>query len=178
MARHASLFMLGALTLLLSACGESVRTVGRDEYAATNMRTQTLRDSGASGEGLVLFGTDRSSQRQADAGAGTGIGVNAYLWRATLDTLSFMPLASADPFGGTIITEWYAPPGANNERFRAQAYVMGRQLRSDGVRVQVFRQTLEGGQWIDSPVSASTNSEMEDKVLARARQLRSQTASR
>src|SRR4051812_49578412 len=85
------------------------------------------------------------------------IGVNAYLWRATLDTLSFMPLASADPFGGTIITDWYTPAGATNERFRAQAYVLGRQLRSDGVKVQLFRQTLERGQWVDSPVSASTN---------------------
>ncbi len=182
MARHASLVLLGAFALLLSGCGsnlgDNVRTVGKDEYNDDSRRGRTLRESGAAGDGLVIFGTDRSAQRQADAGAGTGIGVNAYLWRATLDTLSFMPLASADPFGGTIITEWYAPPGANNERFRAQAYVMGRQLRSDGVRVQVFRQTLDGGQWVDSPVSASTNSEMEDKVLARARQLRSQTASR
>ena len=108
----------------------------------------------------------------------TTIGVNAYLWRAALDTLSFMPLASADPFGGTIITDWHSPPAANGERFRAQAYVMGRQLRSDGVRVQIFRQTLERGQWVDSPVSTATNSEMEDKVLARARELRSQSASR
>jgi hypothetical protein len=89
-----------------------------------------------------------------------------------------MPLASADPFGGTIITDWYSPPSANGERFRAQAYVLGRQLRSDGVRVQVFRQTLDHGQWVDSPVSVSTNSDLEDKVLARARELRSQSASR
>jgi hypothetical protein len=178
MARHASMFLLGAFALLLSGCGEGVRTVGRDEYVAASQRTQTLRDSGASTEGMLLFGTDRSAQQQRAEAAGSGISVNAYLWRATLDTLSFMPLASADPFGGTIITEWYAPPGANDERFRAQAYVMGRQLRSDGVRVQVFRQTLDRGQWVDSPVSAATNAELEDKVLARARELRSQTASR
>ena len=84
--------------------------------------------------------TGAARSAQAAAAAGAGLAVNAYLWRATLDTLSFMPLAWADPFGGTIITDWYSPPGATGERFRAQAYVMGRQLRSDGVRVQVFRQ--------------------------------------
>ena len=102
--------------------------------------------------------------------------VNAYLWRATLETLSFMPLASADPAGGVIITDWYSPPTAESERFKAQAYVLGRQLRSDGVRVQVFRQIYRGGQWVDQPASSATNSEMEDRVLARARELRSQTS--
>jgi hypothetical protein len=104
--------------------------------------------------------------------------VNAFLWRATLDTLAFMPLASADPFGGVIITDWYAPPSAPGERFKATAYVLGRQLRSDGVRVQVFRQQLRGNQWVDAPASNAVNSEMEDRVLARARELRSQSAGR
>jgi hypothetical protein len=105
--------------------------------------------------------------------------VNAYLWRATLDTLSFMPLSSADPFGGVIITDWYSPPAAPGERFRATAYLMGRQLRSDGVRITVFRQIQDrNGQWIDQPVSAGTASAIEDNVLARARELRSQSASR
>ena len=129
---------------------------------------------------LPLAACSHADRPKADLAASkvTTIGVNAYLWRAALDTLSFMPLASADPFGGTVITDWYSPPAAQGERFRAQAYVMGRQLRSDGVRVQIFRQVLERGQWLDSPVSTATNSEMEDKVLARARELRSQSASR
>ena len=89
-----------------------------------------------------------------------------------------MPLASADPFGGVIITDWYSPPQAEGERFKATAYVIGRQLRSDGVRVQVFRQISRGNQWVDAPASTATNSEMEDRVLARARELRSQSAGR
>ena len=89
-----------------------------------------------------------------------------------------MPLASADPFGGVIITDWYSPPGATGERFKATAYVMGRQLRSDGVRVSVFRQVRGGNSWVDAPVAASTGAELEDRVLARARELRSQTAGR
>src|SRR5215207_3934238 len=168
--------------LAIAACGgENQRMVRNDEYGDWRNGAVRQRPLGTSA-GIVIFGVDKErEERQAAAaagGGGTGLSVNAYLWRATLDTLSFMPLASADPFGGTVITDWYSPPAAQGERFRAQAYVMGRQLRSDGVRVQIFRQTLERGQWVDSPVSAATNSEMEDKVLARARELRSQSASR
>ncbi len=166
--------------LVLAACGgENQRMVQNDEYGDYRRGAVRQRPLGTSA-GIVVFGVDkeREERQAAAATAGTGLSVNAYLWRATLDTLSFMPLASADPFGGTVITDWYSPPAAQGERFRAQAYVMGRQLRSDGVRVQIFRQTLERGQWVDSPVSAATNSEMEDKVLARARELRSQSASR
>ena len=171
-----------AITLLLpllGACGgENTRQVRNDEYGDYRNSQVRNRPQGAS-SGIVVFGVDRERQaREAAAGQGTGLSVNAFLWRATLDTLSFMPLASADPFGGTIITDWYSPPAADGERFRAQAYVMGRQLRSDGVKVQVFRQVLTRGQWVDAPVSVATNSELEDKVLARARELRSQSASR
>lgn len=108
-------------------------------------------------------------------GAGTGIGVNAYLWRGALDTLGFMPLASADPFGGVIITDWYTPAGATDERFKATAYILGRQLTSNGIRVAIFRQVLQNGQWVDAPVSPVTVGDIEDKVLARARQLRQQS---
>jgi len=101
--------------------------------------------------------------------------VNAYLWRGTLDTLSFMPLASADPFGGVIITDWYSPPNSNDERFKATAYILSRQLRSDGVRVTIFRQVLQNGQWVDATVSPVTVGEIEDKVLVRARQLREES---
>jgi hypothetical protein len=134
-------------------------------------------------DGILVFGTDRSAQGTAGGGrggpgdTGGGIGVNAFLWRATLDTLSFMPLSSADPFGGVIITDWYAPPAAPGERFRATAYILGRQLRSDGVRVSVFRQELRNGIWVDAPIAQATATDLEDKVLSRARELRSASAS-
>ena len=89
-----------------------------------------------------------------------------------------MPLASADPFGGVIITDWYQPPAASGERFKATAYILGRQLRADAVRVAIFRQVEQDGQWVDAPVSQVTVGEIENKVLARARELREQSASR
>lgn len=163
---------------LLGACSnarENLRTPERTEYNDDSRRAQ-VRGRLAGTDGILIFGTDRSQQRgQGDVGG--GIGVNAFLWRATLDTLSFMPLSSADPFGGVIITDWYSPPGVSNERFRATAYILGRQLRSDGVRVVLFRQEARGGNWVDVPVSASTAAELEDQVLSRARELRSQSVS-
>jgi len=122
----------------------------------------------------VVFGTTKGNDKGGGNGSGAGIGVNAYLWRGALDTLSFMPLTSIDPFGGVIITDWYTPPDTNGERFKATAYILTRDLRSDGVRVVFFRQVLQNGQWVDSTVAASTNSQIEDKVLAKARQLREQ----
>ena len=128
-------------------------------------------------DGLVLFGMNTGGKKTDQAASGgSAMSVNAYLWRATLETLSFMPLTSADPFGGVIITDWYQPPSGSGERFKATAYILGRQLRADGVRVSIFRQVQQGGQWVDAPVAPATTGEIENKVLARARELRAESA--
>lgn len=101
-----------------------------------------------------------------------GIGVNAFLWRATLDTLSFMPLADSDPFGGTYVTEWYSIAEKPDERFKVQVYILDTRLRADGLSVQVFRQTRDGSGWIDASVDADTAIQIENSILTRARQLR------
>ncbi len=112
--------------------------------ASSRSRTPTITIFARRTTAGVGVDTSKDSKQQE---AGTSLGVNAFLWRGALDTLSFMPLASADPWGGVIITDWYAPPTANGERFKATAYILGRQLRADGVRVTVFRQVRDGGQW-------------------------------
>ena len=102
-----------------------------------------------------------------------GIGVNSYLWRASLDTLAFMPLASADPFGGTIITDWYVNPEKLDERFKATVYILDTRLRADGLNVTVFKQVKnDKGEWVDAPVAAQTDIDIENAILTRARQLR------
>ena len=107
------------------------------------------------------------------ATANATIGVNGYLWRATLDTLSFMPLATADPWGGTVITDWYANPEKPNERFKATVYILDTRLRADGLKVTIFKQLRDGsGQWVDAPTSDQTESDFENAILTRARQLR------
>jgi hypothetical protein len=102
-----------------------------------------------------------------------GIGVNSYLWRASLDTLAFMPLASADPFGGVVITDWYINPEKTDERFKATVYILDTRLRADGLNVTVFKQTKDAtGQWVDAPVAGQTDIDIENAILTRARQLR------
>jgi len=107
-----------------------------------------------------------------DPGA-AALGVNSFLWRASLDTLAFMPLASADPFGGVIITDWYVNPEKTDERFKAQVYILDTRLRGDGINVTVYKQELRPvGGWIDAPVAAQTATDIENAILTRARQLR------
>ena len=116
----------------------------------------------------------------AGAGGGApGVGVNSFLWRATLDTVSFMPLASADPFGGVIITDWFSPSEMPAERFKVNVFILGRELRADGVRCTVFRQKRDaGGQWTDAPVEQQTGTDIENAILTRARQMRLSTAAK
>jgi len=132
--------------------------------------------SKSSGRGLFGPGAaDLGSGKQAQTG--DSIGVNSFLWRAALDTLSFIPLASADPFGGVIITDWYSPPEAPDERFKVNVFILDRKLSADGIRAAVFRQKRSrDGQWSDSAVSGSTQTDLENAILTRARQLRVSTA--
>jgi len=118
-----------------------------------------------------LFG----SRRDEESGGG-GIGVNTFLWRASLDTIAFMPISSADAFGGVIITDWYTFPESPNERFKLNVYILGRALRADGVRVSSFRQVKDAdGTWKDAAVPKEAAARIEDAILTRARQLRQET---
>ena len=100
------------------------------------------------------------------------LGVNSFLWHATLDTLSFMPLQSADPFGGVIITDWYSDPSNPNERMRVTVYILDRRLRAAGIKISTFRQTHSADGWVDAQVNPETANKLEDAILVRARELR------
>jgi len=100
------------------------------------------------------------------------LGVNTYLWHAALDTLSFLPVQSADPFGGVIITDWYSAPETPTERTKVTVYILDRRLRADGIKIAVFRQTHSGEGWVDAQVNPDTATKLEDAILTRARELR------
>ena len=102
----------------------------------------------------------------------TTIGVNAYLWKAALDTLSFAPLVQADSNGGVIVTDWYANPNSPNERVKVTATILDRDLRADALRVAASRQVYQNGQWIEAPVAAATVQKLEEIILTKARDLR------
>jgi hypothetical protein len=135
--------------------------------------TYKKKESIFGGEGLTLFSTgDDANPGEGGGGGGGGIGVNSFLWRASLDTVSFMPLASADPFGGVIITDWYAPPDSQDERFKINIFILDRTLRSDGIRAKVFKQKQASGTWVDQQTDEALHRQLEDAILTRARQMR------
>ena len=166
--------LVGTVLLgLLAACGSDDTVYPQSKNQRASRSNNAYEDPGSvfGSGGLNIFG---SGQPDEGGGAGGGgIGVNSYLWRASLDTISFMPLASADPFGGVIITDWYTPPETPEERFKINVYILGRDLRADGVRAAVFKQQKDGiGGWIDAAVDQKTPIELEDAILTKARQLR------
>ena len=157
--------------LLAAACSGADVEYDSPQTKSEYKNSQTMSQGGIFGDsGLNLFGGDDSG---SGGGEGAAIPVNGYLWRATLDTVSFMPLASADPFGGVIITDWFMPPESRGERFKMTVYILSRELRADGLKVAVFRQLRDTtGNWVDGPVSASTASQLENAILTRAREMR------
>ena len=102
----------------------------------------------------------------------TTIGVNSYLWRASLEALSFMPLLQTDSNGGVIVTDWYANPNNPNERMKVTVTILDQDLRADALRVAASRQVMQNGVWADAPVQAATVQKLEDVILTRARDLR------
>jgi hypothetical protein len=165
--------------LALAACGGNSDSVTEKRSGASgdrNSRDMIAGLGGSKQEQGTLFGPGGLFGSKADRkdDTGTGVAVNAYLWRASLDTINFIPLVSADPFGGVIITDWYTPAETPNERMKVQVTILDRELRADGVRVSVFKQQTapKGGNWVDAQVDPRTNIDIENAILTRARQLR------
>lgn len=148
-------FAVAACVLSLTACAS---------------RGDTSQDRG------LLGGVFGGGGGQVSDAPEAGIGVNSFLWRSSLEVLSFMPLSEVDPFGGVIITDWYANPEIQNERFKATVYILDTRLRADALSVQLFKQARdETGEWIDAEVDPATRIQVENAILTRARQLRIQT---
>ena len=155
---------------LLAACSNA-------EYAYPSRASRASAPSYGYGETRInqpsVFGEGGLFGRSTPQQSGGGIGVNNFLWRASLDSISFMPLASADPFGGVIVTDWHSLEEAPNERFKVNVFILGRELRADGIKAAVFRQRREAnGNWTDLPVDSGTAARLEDAILMRARELR------
>ncbi len=167
-----SRFIMLALTSSILVACEGIQTSEPDLPNDRWQKRDQQQSSIFGGDGISFGGKKEERLNQG----GTGIGVNAYLWRATLDTISFMPLSSADPFGGVVLTDWYTTPEAPNERFKLNVYILGQALRADGIRVAAFRQ-IKGAtnDWQPADMEAKAVVDIENAILTRARQLRSES---
>jgi Domain of unknown function (DUF3576) len=126
-------------------------------------------------KGINYFGGDKkeeNAKRGIAPSKITAIGVNSYLYLATLDTVSFMPLLQSDSANGVVITDWYVNPATPSERMKLTVSILDQELRADALRVAASRQTLRSGQWIDAPVQAATVQKLEEIILTKARDLR------
>lgn len=147
-ARFIKVLLMAVGAAAVAACGSG---------GSKNARNQSLPS--------YVFGGGKSSGELAT--------VNRYLWAASLETLDFLPVFSADPIAGLIITDWYQNPEAPDEKFKVSVYILDSALRADALRVSVFRQEREGASaWRDAAVNPATAREIENAILTRARQLR------
>ena len=151
MSRAVSFFLAVASVTTLSAC----------DFIRDDINKTLGRNTG-----------DRVRHADLAASQITTIGVNAYLWRAALDTLSFAPMAQVDSAGGVIVTDWYANPNSPNERVKVTATILDADLRADALRVAASRQVMQNGQWVEAPVAAATVQKLEEIILTKARDLR------
>ncbi len=138
-------------------------------------RLQPARFVLVAGLGLALAACGHKQDDQAAQVASasvTSIGVNSYLWRASLETLSFMPLTQADSAGGVIVTDWYSNPQNPGERVKVSVSILDQDLRADALRIAASREVNSGGQWVAAPVQAATVQKLEDIILTKARDLR------
>lgn len=167
--------LAGLLLILgLAACGGTREGSIADTTSCPQGRCPA---TGGDPSGQTIFGSEGIAGLFDSGGGGNqgggGIGVNAFLWRASLETFSFLPLFNADPLGGIINYDWYAPPETPGERLKVNVYILDTRLRADAVEVKVFRQLRSAdGSWNEAPVDPATEAALIDAVLTKARQLR------
>ena len=162
------LFFSFILLILITGCeGMSVDRSYPDPLA----RKKTTKGKLFGEEGITLFNSKEKKQSQSNTIA--GMSLNKYLWRASLDVISFIPLISADPFGGTIITDWYTPTGTSGERFKLNIFILDEKFSVNSLKVSAFSQKKNSnGVWIDSSTSPNFQVNIENAIFSRARQIK------
>ena len=153
--------------ILLTACKNMIT----ENSDADLMNKKDKRDASIG----KLFGDDAlnvGGDDKAKFSDGSIIGVNAYLWRASLEAIAFMPLNSVDPFGGVILTDWYTPQESPHERIKVNIRILDRQLKVTAIKVSIFRQKNENGMWVDQPIYPATARKLEDAILTRAQEMK------
>lgn len=164
-------FMVGCLALSLVGCKTHEEELHRDKTKERDNKNKRERREERT-RGYIfdepIFSTAPSKKSEA-----SGIGVNAYAWKASLEAISFMPKRSLDPFGGVLITDWYVNPESPQERLRVEILILGRTLRSDAVKVAIFRQIQNSRkEWVEGVVAPETIQDFEETILTRAREMK------
>lgn len=160
------MYFLFLIIAAISMGGCNSKHVSKGELPETFEERMYSKSGHFLGEGITIGGS-REKEKSS-----LGIGVNSFLWQASLETISFIPIRSADPFGGIILTEWYTPQDKTGEQIKVDIAILSRTLSPDSLRVKVFRQVRKGNDWVQASVSPDTVRSLEDTILTKARKLK------
>ena len=189
------IFLLPALSFFLISCNET-RGIDASELEAQT-RGEIIKRSGTtftggspekdrlalldaenrlrSGGGLLgkkgLSLGDINKSENTTAGV-IGLPINPYLWKGSLETIDFMPIASADPFAGVIITDWYTSQSSPNQRCKINVFIRGYEMKTDNLKVNSFCQSLSNGQWVDIKNNIDNDAKLENAILNKAKKIR------
>ena len=161
-----------SLSLALGACAETPSSALPAAASAQQVPTSEPEEIDTEASIWTILGlAKKESQRQI--GPQTGSTVSPNLWQAALDTLNFVKFASEDPLAGSLVTEWYSPSGKPNERYKINVFILARSLRSDALAVTVTREARLGdGNWLETTVARQVETDLENAILQRARQIK------
>lgn len=160
--------LLSLLAVSMAACGANVERADVNPTPHDTYKGEGLF-SGKSGNLLNAF---EDSKGIGGVQGSTALPVNVYLWHASLDAISFMPLASASSTDGVLITDWYTNPNKTSERVKVNVYVLGKDFNAQNLKVSVFKQQKKSGGWIDTPADTETAAQLEETILTNARALK------
>ena len=153
-------------------------TMGGDDSAeGRQLQMEVAENKLQSGGGLFgkKGGLDLLNQNNQTASIGVGMPINPYLWKASLETINFMPLSSADPFAGLIITDWYSKNNTN-ERCKINIFIKGVELKTSNLKVNSFCQTLsDKNNWVSNETDIKVNAQIENAILNKAKKLKLST---
>ena len=154
---------------IISRSGTIIDSAQNKEMAMADAENRLRTGGGLFGKkGGISLGTKEGN----NAVSSIGMPINPYLWKGSLETISFMPLSSADPFGGTIITDWYSDGQNTNERCKINIFIKGLELKTSNLRVNTFCQSFKNNRWIDLPTSASQSAQLENAILNKAKRIK------
>ena len=157
---------------IISRSGTVVNPAVNKNKALSDAETRLSTGGGLFGnDGLTLFGNE-NEEVSGSGFATVGMPINPYLWSASLETLSFIPLSSADPFGGTIFTDWYSSESNENERCKINVFIKGAELKTQNLRVSSFCEVFKNNKWIGIRTNSQDNISLENAILNKAKKLK------
>ena len=168
--------LAASLSLAVAACTASPPAEqARDQPSATETQQASSSEPGEIDTEATIWTVLGLAKKESvkDPGPQTGRTVSPILWQAAHDTLDFVKYASEDPLTGSIVTDWYSPPGNPDLRYRVNVFILSRALHSDSLTVTIDRQQRSAdGQWAETTIARQAETDLENAILSRARQLK------